>query len=184
MFVKLAPGLSQTLQREARIAFHDMPFDGQVLLIAEYTKEQLQSADTLIKIKWKDGVNQAPSASKVWRVLSERHSLPNAQLINACFPELRSTASAVQGSAKPERPLAEVLADNLKDLYEFWARRFYCYDQLGSVSKASVLASPARFWDHGEWAKIDGKTGLPGLGFRIKNEADFLASNVDQLVFR
>jgi hypothetical protein len=186
MFVKHDHGLTQSLQREARIAFHEMPFAAQSSLIAEHTKEQLRLVDTYIMLNWKGkgGAAPAPSAREVWLVLWEKQSLPEAQLINSCFPKLRSTASAVQDSAKPERLPAEVLEDKLKELYEFWARRLYSFDRFGSVSQASVLASPARSWSISEMTIISDKAGLPGLGFRIREEADFLASNVGHLVFR
>jgi hypothetical protein len=176
-------GRDPAAKQAVRSAFYHLTFDRQVDLIGKFTNERLDDIiGTHIKMNWQSHSNP-PKAFDVWQLLWNRHCVPSAEKIAIYFPQLKSRASAEQQRDRPDQAPADVLAGYLTGLYEFWSVRLYPYDEEGKVGKASVLASPARFLNDEQITTINDRAGLPGLGLHIKGYADFLAKNIEELLF-
>jgi hypothetical protein len=160
-------GKDYPAKTEIRIAFHRLPFSEQAALIAEHARQQVQQADSTIKMHWREIRNNLPpGVTDVWQKMVRSNSNPPAENIATFFPKLVNAAD---------------IASCLSDSYAFWAEKLYPYDGNGRFNYETLCSSAPRSFTHEQMGVIDRLSGLPRLGANLKGYADFLALSYGSL---
>jgi hypothetical protein len=152
-----------------RSEFLELTFPHQAELIGSYAKKQLKLADKIITTSFKYPSGEIPRAIDFWV-----HIMGKAAVIDP------AKISDQSGTPKINWPSAE-MGEVIKQIsqifigtYSYWVKNFYSCGINGRDTFTNRQASLARTFKVQEMQMIDNISGMPNLGWNMKNYAEIL----------
>ena len=155
---------SREFGKALRVLFNHsrIPFDMQADIIAQVAKKKMGFIGHLLAHSPLNGKVAALDLWKSVTLISENWFDNDVakKMINHNYPLLKGQSKQI--------------ADELGYIYKFWTDNVYACTISGEKYNPTVCFSKIRDWGVSHFQIINSKSGMPGLGERIKNYAEYV----------